>query len=281
MLNSSIYSINFFGNDAISLNIIRLTKVSDLKISIITVCFNSVQTIADTLRSVRAQTNGNIEHIIVDGGSNDDTLVVVAAEAMSSHKLVSEKDNGIYDAMNKGIALATGDIIGFINSDDFYPSPDVLSVVASAFESSGADCCYGDLCYVQQGDVAKTVRYWRSAPFETGMFGRGWCPPHPTFFVRREVYARLGGFDLSFKIAADFELMARYLEGAHISSHYIPKVLVKMRLGGTTNRSLSNIFKQNMEIRRALSKIGQHSSLVSFLLNKIVIRALQFVRRPA
>lgn len=232
------------------------------------------------MRSVRDQTHDPIEHIIIDGCSTDGTLQVVEAEGKHVAMIVSEKDKGIYDAMNKGIALATGDVIGFINADDFYPSPDVLSVVASAFESSGADCCYGDLCYVQQNDVSKTVRYWRCAPFASGMFGRGWCPPHPTFFVRREVFTRLGGFDLSFKIAADFELMARYLEAANISSQYIPKVLVKMRLGGTTNRSLSNIFKQNMEIRRALSKIGRQSSLFSFLFNKLLIRAFQFVRRP-
>lgn len=232
------------------------------------------------MRSVRDQTLDSIEHIIIDGCSNDGTLKVVESEGNHVAMIVSERDKGIYDAMNKGIALATGDIIGFINADDFYASLDVLATVASAFESSGADCCYGDLCYVQQDDVSKTVRYWRSTPFSSGMFGRGWCPPHPTFFVRREVYARLGGFDLSFKIAADFELMARYLEAELISSHYIPKVLVKMRLGGTTNRSLSNIFKQNIEIRRALSKIGRQSSLISFVFNKLLIRACQFVRRP-
>ena len=251
-----------------------------MKISVITVCFNAQNTIGHTLRSVRDQTLDSIEHIIIDGCSNDGTLKVVESEGNHVAMIVSERDKGIYDAMNKGIALDTGDIIGFINADDFYASSDVLAAVASAFESSGADCCYGDLCYVQQDDVSKIVRYWRSAPFATGMFGRGWCPPHPTFFARREVYARLGGFDLSFKIAADFELMARYLEAAHISSQYIPKVLVKMRLGGTTNRSLSNIFKQNVEIRRALSKIGRQPSLISFLFNKLLIRAAQFVRRP-
>ena len=182
---------------------LALERFRGLKISIITVCFNSDKTIADTLRSARSQTYTNIEHIIVDGGSKDETLAVVAAEVMPNHKLVSEKDKGIYDAMNKGIAIATGEVIGFINADDFYPSPDVLAKVAATFEASGADCCYGDLCYVQQGDVSKTVRYWRSTPFAPGLFGRGWCPPHPTFFVRREVYERLGGFDLSFKIGAD------------------------------------------------------------------------------
>lgn len=252
-----------------------------MKISVITVCYNSGKTIGHTLQSVREQTHGDIEHIIVDGCSNDNTLEVVKAEGLHVARVVSERDKGIYDAMNKGIALAIGEIVAFINADDFYASPNVLTTVAAAFEKSGADCCYGDLCYVSQVDPTRTVRYWRSADFVPGSFEKSWCPPHPTFFVRRSVYQRLGGFDLSFKIAADFELMARYLEAARISSHYIPEVLVKMRLGGTTNRSLSNIFKQNAEIRRALSKNGLRSSLVSFVLNKLVTRAIQFVRRPA
>lgn len=250
-------------------------------ISIITVCFNAAGTIGSTLNSVRIQTHDSIEHIIIDGGSTDNTLKIVESEGRHVSKIVSSKDKGIYDAMNKGIALSTGDVIGFINADDFYPSPDVLSVVASAFESSGSDCCYGDLCYVQQDDVAKTVRYWRSAPFAPGMFGRGWCPPHPTFFVRREVYSRLGGFDLSFKIGSDIELMARYLEVGRISNHYIPKILVHMRMGGTTNRSLSNIVKQNFEIRRGFLALGLGFSWWRFISNKVVSRAVQFVRRPA
>lgn len=252
-----------------------------MRISVITVCYNSDKTIADTLRTARLQTYENTEHIIVDGGSQDETLAVVATEVMRKHKLVSEKDNGIYDAMNKGIALVTGDVIGFINADDFYPSPDVLATVAAAFEASGADCCYGDLCYVQQDDVSKTVRYWRSAPFASGLFGRGWCPPHPTFFVRREVYERLGGFDLSFKIAADVELMARFLEVGHISSYYIPKVLVHMRMGGTTNSSWGNVVKQNLEIRRGFLAMGLGFSWVRFLGHKVFSKALQFVLRPA
>ena len=258
-----------------------LERFRGLKISIITVCFNSDKTIADTLRSARDQTHADIEHIIVDGGSKDDTLAVVALEAMPGHKLVSEKDKGIYDAMNKGIALATGDVIGLINSDDFYPTPHVLETVAAALEASGADSCYGDLCYVQQDDVSKIVRYWRSAPFAPGLFGRGWCPPHPTFFVRREVYERLGGFDLGFKIGADIELMARFMEVGRISSQYIPQVLVHMRMGGTTNRSISNVVKQNLEIRRGFLALGLGFSWWRFMGNKVVSRALQFVRRPA
>lgn len=199
---------------------------------------------------------------------------------MPKHILVSEKDKGIYDAMNKGIALATGDIIGFINADDFYPSPDVLSKVAAAFEASGADCCYGDLCYVQQDDVSRIVRYWKSCVYKPGLFENGWCPPHPTFFVRRAVYQRLGGFNLDYKIAADVELMARFLAAGRITSHYIPEVLVHMRMGGTTNRNLGNIVKQNLEIRRGLLANGLQFSWPKFVWSKVLSRASQFVRRP-
>lgn len=251
-----------------------------MKISVITVCYNSAKTIGDTLRSVREQTYKDIEHIIVDGGSTDSTLAVIATEGIHVAKLVSEKDKGIYDAMNKGISMASGEVIGFINADDFYASNSVLTDVAAALEKSGANSCYGDLCYVSQAEPTRVVRYWRSRDFVPGMFEAGWCPPHPTFFVRRSVYERLDGFDLSFKIAADFELMARYLEVARITSCYIPKVLVKMRLGGTTNRSLGNILKQNGEIRQALRKLGLKFSLSKFLLPKLMSRAIQFVRRP-
>ena len=152
--------------------------------------------------------------------------------------------------------------------------------MAVAFEASGADCCYGDLCYVQQDDTAKIVRYWRSSPFRLGLFGKGWCPPHPTFFVRRSVCQRLGGFNLNYKIAADVELMARFLVAGSISSFYIPEVLVHMRMGGTTNRSLSTIFRQNLEIRRALLENGLRFSWIQFILSKLMSRILQFVRRP-
>jgi glycosyltransferase involved in cell wall biosynthesis len=251
-----------------------------MKISVITVCYNSARTIGDTLRSVREQTYENIEHIVVDGCSMDSTLKVVAIEGTHVAKLVSEKDKGIYDAMNKGMALATGDIVGFINADDFYPSVDVISTVAAIFESSGADSCFGDLCYVQQNEVSRIVRYWKACVFRPGLFESGWCPPHPTFFVRRAVYQRLGGFNLNYKIAADVELMARFLEAGGITSRYIPKVLVHMRMGGTTNRNLHNIVKQNLEIRRGLLALGLRFSWLSFLWNKVLSRAFQFVQRP-
>jgi glycosyltransferase involved in cell wall biosynthesis len=251
-----------------------------MKISIITVCYNSALTIADTLRSVREQTHGNIEYIVVDGGSTDGTLTIVAAEGKHVTKLISEKDNGIYDAMNKGIDLATGEVVGFINADDFYASNSVLADVVAIFEKNSVDSCYGDLCYVSQKDPASVVRYWQSRIFHPGLFVSGWCPPHPTFFVRRAVYRHLGGFDLTFKIAADFDLMARYMEVARITSFYIPEVLVKMRLGGTTNKNLSNIIRQNVEIRQSLEKNGLKFSLTKFMILKLLSRAKQFTQRP-
>jgi glycosyltransferase involved in cell wall biosynthesis len=251
-----------------------------LKISIITVCFNSALTIADTVASVSRQSYENIEHIFVDGASSDETLSVIRSSALRQGSILSESDQGIYDAMNKGLRLATGDIIGFLNADDFYPTPDVLKTVAHTMAANGVDCCYGDLCYVQQVNLSSVVRYWHSSPFVSGMFARAWAPPHPTFFVRRETYERLGGFNLSYKIAADAELMARFLEVGKISSCYIPAVLVHMRLGGTTNRSLRNVIKQNLEIRRAYLALGLSFSWVRFLAHKVYSRAQQFFRRP-
>ena len=252
-----------------------------MKISIITVCYNSAQTIGDTLRSVRDQIFGNIEHIVVDGLSKDNTLSVIATEGAHVTKLVSEADKGIYDAMNKGIALATGEIIGFINADDFYASPDALAKVAAAFSDPNVEACYGDLCYVSQVDTSVLVRYWKSSEFHSGAFESGWCPPHPTFFVRRDVYQRLGGFDLSYKIAADVELMMRFLEVRKIRTKYIPAVLVKMRMGGTTNKNLGNIVRQNREILRALHSHGLKSSIWRLIGSKLFSRGLQYLTKPA
>lgn len=251
-----------------------------MKISVITVCFNSGAHIADALRSVDAQTWPNIEHIVVDGASRDNTLQVVDSFRRPWRRVVSERDDGIYDAMNKGVRLATGDVIGFINSDDFYASTEVLAQVAAIFEEPGVDACYGDLCYVRQDNVAKIVRYWRSSAYKSGMFARGWVPPHPTLFVRRRVFERYGVFDLQYRIAADFELMARLIEVHRINTVYLPKVLVKMRLGGTTNRSWSNIVKQNCEILHALKAHRLRTSLFGFVIGKLVSRGRQFFARP-
>jgi glycosyltransferase involved in cell wall biosynthesis len=225
------------------------------------------------------QTYPTIEHIIVDGGSSDETINLVH-QFPHIGKIISEKDNGIYDAMNKGIAMATGEVIGFINADDFYADPEVLSSVMRVFDESDTDICYGDLCYVKQSDTTAIVRYWRSSKFKAGLFFHGWCPPHPTFFVRRAVYERCGSFDLEFSIGADVELMMRFLEVHGVRSFYLPKILVRMRMGGTTNRSLANVIKQNKEIWRAFRKNELSPSLITFVAGKLFSRSRQFISRP-
>lgn len=251
------------------------------RVSVITVAYNSAATITDTLKSVNQQTYPDIEHLVIDGGSSDDTLALVKTHGARVTKLLSEPDCGIYDAMNKGIRLASGDIIGFINSDDFYASPSVLQTVASVFVDPKIQACWGDLCYVKQYNTDQIIRYWQSSSFLPGLFARGWCPPHPTLFVRRQVFERFGMFNLSYRIAADMELMARLIEVHRIQGYYIPQVLVHMRMGGTTNRSLRNIVNQNREIWRALRAHRLAPSLLSFVTRKLISRARQFVRRAS
>ena len=251
-----------------------------MKISIVTVCFNSAAHIADALKSVDMQTWQDREHVVVDGASRDETMQIVEAHAQPWRRAVSEPDRGIYDAMNKGIGLTTGEIVGFINSDDFYASPHVLAKVAIVFEDPDVQGCWGDLCYVRQDQPMQIVRYWRSSDFRAGLFARGWCPPHPTLFLRRPVFEQFGRFDLAYPIAADMELMARLIEVHRIRTRYIPEVLVHMRMGGTTNRSLGNIWQQNREIWRALQVHQLRPSILSFSSRKLAARARQFLARP-
>ena len=251
-----------------------------MKITVITVTYNSAATVVDTLQSVAAQSHPDIEHLIIDGGSTDDTLALVQSHGPHVARVVSERDHGIYDAMNKGLALATGEVVCFLNSDDFYPSTTVLASVCKSLNEETFDAVYGDLCYVKQDNVRLIVRFWRSSPFKPGLFSQGWCPPHPALFVRRAVYQRFGGFDLRFPIAADMELMARLLEVHRVRSIYINKVLVHMRMGGTTNRSLRNIIQQNREIWGALKLHRLTPSLPSFIGRKLFARARQFLARP-
>ena len=252
-----------------------------MKISLITVCFNSGATIEDTIKSVANQTYPNIEYLVVDGLSTDNTSNIVKSFTGIITKAISEKDSGLYDAMNKGIALASGDIIGLINSDDILADDSVLQRVSKVFlDNPEIEACYGDLCYVKSNDLTKVVRYWRSHSYHHGLFKKGWVPPHPTLYVRREVYQKYGGFDLSYRIAADFEIMLRFIATYRIKTAYIPQVLVKMRLGGTTNRNFKNILLQNLEIRRALRSHNMSSSLVGFIAHKGLSRFLQFIQRP-
>ncbi|MFZ4480566.1 MAG: glycosyltransferase family 2 protein, partial [Rhodoferax sp.] len=237
-------------------------------------------TIAATLLSVREQNYPDIEHIIVDGGSTDRTLEIIAAHGADLAKVISERDKGIYDAMNKGLAMATGEVVGFLNSDDVLAHANVVSTVAEAMADRAVDACYGDLVYVAQHDLSKVVRYWRSRDYRPGLFERGWVPAHPTFYARRGLYQKCGGFDLKFGLAADFDILLRFFHSCGISSTYIPEVLVKMRLGGATNVSVGNVVRQNMEIARIFRKYGLHVGLKPFAF-RLLSRLSQFLRKPA
>jgi glycosyltransferase len=221
-----------------------------MKISIITATFNSVATVRDTLESVRSQTHRDVEHIIVDGLSVDGTLDVVAGFPHVG-RVISEKDKGIYDAMNKGIRLATGDVIGILNSDDMYIDCSVLSAVATAFADPAVMTVYADLQYVDADNPDRIKRTWVTGPFRKSSFYYGWMPPHPTFFVRREVYERTGLFNTDLRSAADYELMLRILLKYGVPAYYIPRVIVKMRAGGVSNASLRNRLRANREDRLA------------------------------
>lgn len=251
-----------------------------MKISIITVCYNSADTIGETLRSVREQTYEDIEHIIIDGGSTDKTLEVVAAGGLHLVKLVSEPDRGIYDAMNKGLGLATGEVVGFLNSDDVLAHPAVIQKIARAMVNPSIDACYGDLVYVAREDTNRVVRYWKSQDYRHGLFERGWVPAHPTFYARRVLYQNYGNFDLGMGLAADFDILLRFFEAHRITSVYIPEVLVSMRLGGATNVSFCNVFRQNVEIAHAFRKYGLSVGLKPFFF-RLISRLAQFVRRPS
>lgn len=235
-----------------------------MKFSLITVTYNSAQTLGDTIISVLSQTYQNIEYIIVDGLSKDNTVAIIEyyePQFKGRIRWISEKDSGLYDAMNKGFKMATGDIVGIINSDDLIAEPDAIEKIVKCFESNNSiDAVYADLYYVAQNDTSKIVRYWKSG--KQRPFIKGWHPAHPTFYVKREVYQRYGLFDLDFKFAADFELMLRFIEKALIKLYYFPEPLVRMRLGGTTSKNLSNIKRGNIECIKAFKKNGIQ---VSFL----------------
>lgn len=237
-------------------------------ISIITVSYNSAATIADTLRSVAAQDYPHVEHIIIDGKSTDHTATVVSEFGHVS-AFVSEKDEGLYDAMNKGIKMARGEIIGILNSDDMYCDASVLRKVVDTFNQSGAACVYGDLQYVHASDTAKVMRTWKAGKYNTVSFLYGWMPPHPTFFVKREVYDSVGLFNTTLKSAADYEMMLRILYKYHYPAAYLPNILVKMRAGGVSNASLRNRFRANREDAKAWKMINKRPHFFTLYLKPI------------
>lgn len=224
------------------------------RISIITATRNSGATVGDCLECIKQQET-KIEHIIIDGGSSDETLEIVRSHPHVA-RVVSEPDGGIYHAMNKGIALATGDVIGILNSDDLYASRDILNKVAHVFSMDTIDSCYGDLVYVDSADTTRLTRIWKAGSLYERSFHWGWMPPHPTFFVRRRVYEKYGMFNLELGSAADYELMLRFLVKYKISTAYIPEVLVKMRTGGVSNASFMNRLKANRMDRKAWEMNG-------------------------
>lgn len=215
--------------------------------------YNSSTTIEDTVKSVLVQTHPDIEYIIVDGDSTDNTLQKIEPYSDKLSKFVSEKDSGMYDALNKGIKLATGDIIGILNSDDFYTDKFVIEEVVKIFLEEHSDAVYADLQYVDSNHTNKIIRNWKSGNYKPGDFLYGWMPPHPTFFVKKDIYRKFGNFSMELKSAADYELMLRFIHKHQIRLSYLKRVIVKMRAGGMSNSSLKNRMRANKEDRKAWS----------------------------
>tara|TARA_R110002124_G_C8874366_1_gene507987 strand:+ start:97 stop:840 length:744 start_codon:yes stop_codon:yes gene_type:complete len=247
-----------------------------LKVSIVTVVFNGKHTIQRCIDSVLGQNHPDIEYIIVDGQSTDGTIELIKSYGTRITHFLSEKDHGIYDAMNKGIDLATGEVIGIINSDDFYANSEVISKVVKALNETSYDACYADLDYIDNLDSGKIIRHWRSGEYSTSSFKNGWMPPHPTFFVKRKCYLDFGKFRLDFGSAADYELMLRMIEKNGVKITYVPEVIVKMQTGGVSNVSFKNRIEANKNDRKAW-KVNQLKPRFYTLYLKPLRKLLQFL----
>ncbi|HWQ37917.1 MAG TPA: glycosyltransferase family 2 protein [Burkholderiales bacterium] len=250
-----------------------------MKLSVVTVCRNARDTIAAAVESIHRQTYPDVEHIVVDGASTDGTLEALDRYRSGIARLISEPDHGLYFAMNKGIAAATGDYLGFLNSDDIYQDERVLERIAGALRSGAWDSAHGDLVYVGANDPDRIVRFWKSKPYVPGMFEAGWHPAHPTLFVRTAILKELGGFDTTYRFHADFHLMVRLFIERRISSVYVPEILVRMRVGGHTNRSLLNVARGNLESYRIARAYGVAGS-PWWVVRKLAFRVGQFFRHP-
>ena len=252
-----------------------------MKLSIITATYNSAQELETCVSSVTIQDYNNIEHILVDGGSTDTTPALIKKYEQTHENIrwVSEPDQGIYDALNKGIAMATGDVIGFIHSDDVLADRKIISKIMEQFKNTKVDGVYGDLRYVQKTNINKTIREWKSCDFRPELLRQGWMPAHPTFFLKKAVYQKHGHFNLAYRIAADYDFMLRVLQDENLSFSYLPKVITKMRVGGASNRSLKNIVQKSKEDYKSIKSNGLSyplwvllaknlSKIPQFLLNK-------------
>lgn len=251
-----------------------------MKISIITSTYNSEKTVEDTLKSILNQSYKDIELLIIDGKSKDNTLNIVRRyEKLFQGKLryISESDKGIYDAMNKGIRMATGDVVGILNSDDLYMDNKVLEDIVNAFIKSNVDAIYGNLIFVEENNTEKVVRIWKGSQYYPNGFMKGWHPAHPTFYVRKGVYEKYGGFDISFNVSADFELMLRFIEKHRISNLYLDRTFIRMRMGGESTGSIKKIITGNKNVLRAFEKNGFKVS-VTYPIKRLLPKAISIIK---
>lgn len=253
--------------------------MSSLKISVVTAVYNRAHSIGAAVASVRRQCHPLVEHIVQDGGSSDGTLDVLDQLADPRMQVVSGRDGGIYDGINRGIARATGDVVGLMHSDDVFAADDVLTRVAETFATGDIDGVYGDLVYVSARNPEQIIRHWKSGAYRPELLRRGWMPPHPTLYLRRQVFARWGCYDTGFGIAADYEAMLRWLVQGQIRLAYLPMVMVRMRVGGESNRSLGRILRKSREDHRAMRRHGVGG--LGTLLAKNVGKLGQFINRDS
>lgn len=229
-----------------------------MRFSLITVCYKAGEQLAETVASVRAQTHPDIEHIIVDGASPDEATKAVLQRLTDGRTLIiSEPDQGVYDAMNKGLARATGDVVGFVNAGDMLEAPDVIAKLDAEFRNGGADVIYGDANMVDPDDIRKVRRFWKGGDYDRNNFRKGWMPPHLGTYIRRSAYQRFGHFNLHFRIAADYELMFRFLYKHRLHASYVPLTIVRFRLGGASNKSVKHIWNANREVLQAWKVNGE------------------------
>lgn len=250
-----------------------------MKVSIITVVYNGAEYIRDCIDSVVNQTYPNIEYIIVDGKSTDGTVEIVESYGTKVARFISESDQGLYDAMNKGIRLATGDVIGLLNADDFYRHTEVIANMVSIFKRTGSDAVYGDMIYVDRNDTQKLIRYWRSGWYRENAFKWGWMPGHLSFFAKRELYEKFGSFRLDMKSAADYELLLRFIHKHKINLAYMDEVTIVMRAGGISNSSLKNRLRANRDDRLAWELNGVKPYFFTLWL-KPLRKLNQYVSKP-
>lgn len=235
-----------------------------MKISIITSSFNSASTILETINSVNDQSYKNIEHVFIDGLSTDNTREIIMSNSKKTNLIISEKDSGLYDAINKGVLNATGDIIALLHSDDIFSSSEIISDLMEKIQNKNLDGVYADLQYVDKINTNKIIRFWKSCEFNPNLLRKGWMPPHPTLILKKEVYLKHGVFDTSYKISADYDFMLRIFKDSNLKFGYLPKVVNKMRVGGVSNRSIKNIIKKSKEDYRAIrsNNIGGVTTLL-------------------